>query len=131
MKYLAAPLAALAIITAVAGPASAAVCDRTIRLTATPAGRAIMADGRARLRSDARNRQSFRVESTAFVPDGTVLRVFANGVLAGTATVAFNRATLDVNNRLNPLPAGLDPVCAITQVLVADPAGTTILTGMF
>lgn len=90
-----------------------------------------MADGRARLRSDARARQSFRVEITAFVPDGTVLSVFANGVLAGTAAVAFNRAVLDVNNRANPLPAGLDPVCAITQVLVADPAGTTILTGMF
>jgi len=131
LKYATAVLAGLALVTTLAGPASAAVCDRRIRLIPTPAGRAIMADGRARVRSDARGRQSFVVEITAFVPNGTVLSVTANGVPAGTAAVMFNRAVLDVNNAASPLPAGLDPVCGITQLLVADPAGTVILTGMF
>jgi hypothetical protein len=131
IKYVTAALAGLAFVATLAGSSSAAVCSRTIRLKATPAGLAIRADGRARVRSDARGRQSLVVEITAFVPDGTVLSVSANGVLAGTAAVMFNRAVLDLNNAANPLPAGLDPVCGITQVLVADPAGTVILTGMF
>jgi len=131
VKYVAATIAALALGAAMAGAASAAVCSRTIRLKATPAGLAIRADGRARVRSDARGRQSFVVEITAVVPNGTVLSVSANGVAAGTATVMFNRAVLDLNNAAAPLPAGLDPVCGITQLLVADPAGTVILTGMF
>jgi len=131
LKYVAGVLAGLALVATLAGAASAATCSRTIRLVPTPAGIAIRADGRARVRADARGRQSFVVEITAFVPNGTVLSVTANGIPAGTATVMFNRAVLDVNNGVSPIPAGLDPVCAITQVLVADPAGTVILTGMF
>jgi len=130
-KFVTAAVAAVALVATMAAPSSAATCSRTIRLVATPAGAAIRADGRARVRADARGRQSFVVEITAFVPNGTVLSVIANGVPAGTATVMFNRAVLDLNNAAAPLPAGLDPVCAITQLLVADPAGTVILTGMF
>src|SRR5262249_50513138 len=130
-KLITAALAAVALVSLLETPASAAVCDKTIRLTATAAGADVQADGRARLRSDARGRQSFRVEISVALPNGTLLTVSANGVVAGTAEVIAGRAVLDLNNAAAPLPAGIDPVCAITSVSVADPAGAILLTGAF
>ena len=130
-KLLLAAMAALTLLPLAAAPASAAVCDKNIRLVATAAGANANADGRARLRSDDRNRQSLRVEITVAFRDGTPLSVTANGIAAGTAVVIVGRAVLDLNNRVDPLPAGLDPVCSITQIAVSDPAGTVILTGSF
>src|SRR5262245_26523193 len=105
------------------------VCDQTIRLTVTAAGRRIKADGNARIRSDASN-QSFRVETDVFVPKGTAFSVFADGAQVGTMKARAHRAVLDLERELGTLPAGLDP-CAIKQVDVKDASGTSILTGSF
>src|SRR5262249_23260899 len=60
--HLVRALAAVALPATLHAPAAAAPCDKTIRLTATAAGQDVQADGRARLRADAKGRQSLRVE---------------------------------------------------------------------
>ena len=134
-KRLTATVLTLAMVLALAAYASAAVCDKKIRLAATAAGQAINADGNARVRSRPRGlatRQGFTVEVTAAVANGTTFTVFANGQPAGTMTIAFGRGVLDLSNAGGTvLPAGVDPVCSIGSVVVADGAGTILLTGSF
>ena len=57
----------------------------------------------------------------------TQLLVIANGLPAGTVTVAGGRAALDLNNATGPLPAGVDPVCQIGPIWVTDAGQTTAL----
>src|SRR5215470_5639710 len=125
----------LAMALGVASYASAAVCDKTIRLTATPAGQAIRADGRARVRSAPKGlgtRQSFTAEISAAVPDGTTYTVSANGFTAGVITIVAGRGAMTVSNDAGMvLPAGVDPVCSIRSVVVTDGPGTAVLTGSF
>ena len=110
----------------------ATTCDDTIVLTTTSAGRAINADGNARIRTDARGRQSFRVEIDANVHNGTTFDVYADGVLAGTLKVRAHRGQLEVDNEHGrSIPSGLDPVCSIKQVAVRNSAGTDVLDGTF
>ena len=110
-------------------------CAKAINLVASPAGQAIAAQGRARVRAFFNNGvfvQDFVVEVGALVPNGTVFMVFANGLPAGTITIIAGRGVLDVNNQPpNVLPAGTDPVCAIGPVIVTNGAGATILSGTF
>ena len=107
-------------------------CDDTIVLAVSSAGRAINADGNARIRTDARNRESFRVEMDADVHNGTVFTVTADGVQAGTIKMKAHRGVLEVDNEHGrSLPTGLDPVCAIKQVVVTDSRGNTVLDGSF
>ena len=110
-------------------------CAKAINLVASPAGVAIAAQGKARVNAFLNNGvlvQKFVVEVNAVVPNGTTFMVFANGLPAGTITIAFGKGVLDVNNvPPSVLPAGTDPVCSITTVIVTDAAGNTILSGTF
>jgi hypothetical protein len=116
-------------------PVGGVGCGKSITLVASPAGQAIAAQGKARVRAFLNNGvlvQDFVVEMAAVVPNGTTFMVFANGLPAGTITIVFGRGVLDVNNQPpNVLPAGTDPVCSIGPVIVTDAAGNTILSGSF
>src|SRR5437899_11875053 len=106
-------------------------CGKGINLTASPAGRLIGASGKARVRAILNAgflNQDFVVEMAAVVPDGTTFMVFANGLPAGTITIALGHGRLAVTNvPPSVLPAGTDPVCSILPVIVTDGAGNTIL----
>jgi len=135
MRTLTAATLGLAMMLGAATYASAD-CQKSIRLVASPAGKAIAADGRARVRAQTRTptfvKQDLTVEMTAVVPNGTTFMVFANGQPMGTITIVFNVGRLVVNNEApNVLPAGTDPVCSIGPVIVTDGAGNTILSGSF
>ena len=135
MRTLTAATLGLAMMLGAATYASAD-CQKSIRLVASPAGKAIAADGRARVRAQTRTptfvKQDLTVEMTAVVPNGTTFMVFANGQPMGTITIVFNVGRLVVNNEApNVLPAGADPVCSIGPVIVTDGAGNTILSGSF
>ena len=111
-------------------------CAKAINLTASPAGVLIAASGKARVRASLNAgflNQDFVVEMAAVVPDGTTFMVFANGLPAGTITMALGHGRLAVANAPPPsvLPAGTDPVCSIGPVIVADGGGNTILSGTF
>jgi len=110
-------------------------CAKAINLTASPAGQAIAAKGKARVRAIPNAgflNQDFVVEMAALVPDGTTFMVFANGLPAGTITIALGHGALSVTNvPPSVLPAGTDPVCSIVPVIVTDGAGNTILSGRF
>ena len=110
-------------------------CGKSINLTASPAGTLIGASGKARVRASLNAgflNQDFVVEMAAVVPDGTTFMVFANGLPAGTITIALGRGRLAVTNvPPSVLPAGTDPVCSILPVIVTDGAGNTILSGSF
>ena len=111
-------------------------CAKAINLTASPAGKAIGATGKARVRAFPNAgilNQDFVVEMAAVVPDGTTFMVFANGLPTGMITIALGHGRLAVTNVPPPnvLPAGTDPVCSILPVIVADGAGNTILSGSF
>ncbi len=110
-------------------------CAKGINLTASPAGKAIAASGKARVRAIPNAgflNQDFVVEMAALVPDGTTFMVFANGLPAGTITIALGHGRLAVTNvPPSVLPAGTDPVCSILPVIVTDGAGNTILSGSF
>jgi len=115
---------------------ASADCQKSIRLVASPAGKAIAADARARVRAQTRTptfvKQDLVVEMSALVPDGTTFMVFANGQPVGTITIVFGVGRLVVNNEgANVLPAGANPVCSIGPVIIADGAGNTILSGSF
>src|SRR5262245_58137060 len=69
-----------------------ATCDESIRLSVTPAGNAINADGSARIRSDAQGNQDFRVEITVRVAKGTVFNVIVDGTQVGTMAARARRA---------------------------------------
>jgi len=72
------------------------------------------------------------LEMSALVPNGTTFMVFNNGLPAGTVTITFGVGRLALDNEAgHVLPAGTDPVCSITTVIVTDAAGNTILSGTF
>jgi len=110
-------------------------CAKGINLTASPAGQAIAATGKARVRAIPQVgflNQDFVVEMAAVVADGTTFMVFANGQPAGTITIALGHGRLAVTNvPPSVLPAGTDPVCSIRPVIVTDGAANTILSGSF
>jgi len=114
-------------------------CRATTVLQPTPFGQTIAATGTAVKRSDKNGlRQTFTVEADAAVAAGTVFAVFVNGTsLAGTITMALPLGavvaigTLDLSNANAALPVGVNPVCAITSVVVTDAAGNILLTGSF
>lgn len=118
-------------------PGAANQCGAKIRLQATPAGQALAAAGNASKRVS-KGRQVFVVEVNGLIPAGTVFAVFVNGTtLAGTLTMALplgavrSVGALDLDTNLGALPLGVDPVCAITSVVVSDLAGNIILSGSF
>jgi len=107
---------------------AAADCGDRIVLSATADGAAVAASGVAYVGSmEASAQQTFSVLVSIAVPDGTQLLVIANGLPAGTVTVAGGRAALDLNNATGPLPAGVDPVCQIGPIWVTDAGQTTAL----
>ena len=135
MRTLTATALGLAMMLGAATYASAD-CQKSIRLVASPAGKAIAADGRARVRAQTRTptfvKQDLVVEMSALVPNGTTFMVFANGQPMGTITIVFGVGRLVVNNEgANVLPVGADPVCSIKTIIVTDGAGNTILSGTF
>src|SRR3989442_7912808 len=135
MRALTAATLDLAMMLGAATYASAD-CQKSIRLVASPAGKAIAADARARVRAITKTptfvKQDLVVEMSALVPNGTTFLVFANGQPMGTITIVFGVGRLVVNNEgANVLPAGADPVCSIGPVIVTDGAGSTILSGSF
>lgn len=128
-KQVAAVLAGCSLAFVMADHASAADCRKRISLTSTHA--ALDASGKAKVRAR-RAKQSFNVEAEANAPDGTTYLVFANGQPAGTITLALGEGELELNNNNGKvLPAGVDPVCSITDVQVVDTAGTVVLQGSF
>ena len=110
-------------------------CAKAINLKASPAGQAVAATGKARVRAIPNAgflNQDFVVEMAALVPDGTTFMVFANNQPAGTITIALGHGALSVTNvPPSVLPAGTDPVCSIIPVAVTDGLGNTILKGSF
>jgi hypothetical protein len=145
MRRLTATVASLVILLGAANYAAAkggvppvqpaGGCAKAINLKASPAGVAITATGKARVRAFPQVgflNQDFVVEMAAVVPDGTTFMVFANGQPAGTITIAVGHGALRVTNvPPSVLPAGSDPVCSILSVIVADGAGNLILSGSF
>ena len=135
MRTLTAAALGLAMMLGAASSASAD-CDKTIRLVASPAGKVIAADGRVRVRAKTVSptfvKQNYVLEMSALVPNGTTFMVFNNGLPAGTITINFGVGRLALDNEAgHVLPAGTDPVCSITTVIVTDAAGNTILSGTF
>ncbi len=107
-------------------------CRGEIRLTATEAGAAIAAEGRAELRSQDQGReQRFKVEVRARVDDGTTFAVLANGEFVGTITMRGFEGELRFDNEEGPLPPAIDPVCCVSTVDVVDGDHTVILHGEF
>ena len=106
-------------------------CGDRIVLSVTADGDAVAASGVAYVGSDeASMTQTFSVQVSAGVSDGTQLLVFANGLPAGTVTVAGGMATLHLSAATGALPAGVDPVCEIGPIWVTDAAQTaTLLLG--
>jgi len=145
MRTLTATAASLVLLLGVANYAAAkgglppvqpaGGCAKGINLTASPAGQAIAAKGKARVRAVLNAGfldQDFVVEIAALVPDGTTFMVFANGLPAGTITIVLGHGFLAVTNvPPSVLPAGTDPVCSIRPVIVTDAAANTILSGTF
>ena len=126
-------------IIGVPGQASAADCRVRIGLAPTASGSALAATGKAEKRSQKLGaRQTLTVEA-----DAAVAAVFVNGAngvsLAGTITMALPLGavvavgTLDLSNaNVTPLPAGVDPVCAISAIVVTDSVSfDPILIGSF
>lgn len=105
---------------------AAADCGDRIVLSATADGDAVAASGGAYVGSLAAH-ETFSVQVSADVPDGTQLVVFANGLAAGTVTVVGGLASLDLSNATGALPAGVDPVCQIGPISVTDADQTTTL----
>src|SRR5262249_60599076 len=105
-------------------PPAAGGCAKKINLVASPAGKAIAAQGTAAVRTAAKIgfvQQNLEVAVRAAVADGTTFMVFANGLPAGTITIVLGRGVLSLDNEPpNVLPAGVDPVCAIGPVVVTD-----------
>ena len=135
MRTLTAATLGLAMMLGAATYASAD-CQKSIRLVASPAGKAIAADGRVRVRAQTRTptfvKQNYVCEMSALVPNGTTFMVFNNGLPAGTITINLGVGRLALDNEAgHVLPAGTDPVCSIKTVIVTDAAGNTILSGTF
>lgn len=95
-------------------------------LTPTPAGAAIGAGGRVELRAQ-EQRQRFKAEIEANVPDGTVFQVMANGTLMGRVAIRFGEAELELDTDASLLPPGLGSVASITTVQVTDSNGSVVL----
>lgn len=76
--------------------------------------------------------QRFKVSMDARVADGTTFVVYVNGMPAGMITITLGSGELDINNHDGAiLPAGLDPVCNISSVLVTDGAANPVIEGRF
>jgi len=110
---------------------AAADCSDRITLDATSNGEDFAASGRAEIRSLERGeQQTFTVQVSVEVPDGTDLFVYANGLPADKITVVQGVGTLDLSTGSGAFPAGAD-VCTIGPVWVTDASGTTLLDGSF
>ena len=110
---------------------AAADCSDRITLDATSSGEDYAAAGRAEIRSlEAGEQQSFIVQVSVAVPDGTDLFVYANGQPANKITVVQGVGTLSLSTGDGAFPEGAD-VCTIGPVSVTDAGGTTLLDGSF
>ncbi|MGE0885460.1 MAG: hypothetical protein AB7P14_18080 [Blastocatellales bacterium] len=78
-------------------------------------------------------RQRFRVSMDARVAEGTTYSVYADGILAGVVIIdAFGVGELEISNdNGKPMPAAVNPVCAIRMVEVRDLNGIVVLSGNF
>jgi hypothetical protein len=106
--------------------------SRQIPLATTQAGLAISAEGHVDIRLQGQ-RQRLKVEVEARVPDGTVFRVFANGVELRPITIHFGEGEFEFDSENGgQLPGGLSPG-AITPVAVTSASGafTPVLVAQF
>ncbi|MBI4637081.1 MAG: hypothetical protein HY727_12095 [Candidatus Rokubacteria bacterium] len=113
-----------------AGQAAAADCREKIDLAPTSAGVATDTSGKAEVRARG-SRQRFKVSMDSRVADGTTYLVFANGLPAGTITIALGDGELELDSKYKGLPEGVDPVCGITTVDITDATGLVVLQGNF
>ena len=104
------------------------VARKTVPLSPTAAGVAIDASGRVEVRARGWE-QHFEVGMDAAVPDGTTFLVFANGLPAGTITIASGAGDFYINNNEQVLPIGVDPVCDMGTVEIRDGNNGVLLRG--
>jgi hypothetical protein len=120
-----------AVLAMVVNFAEASDCRKKISLDATSAGAAIDSSGTAEVRAQGA-KQRFKVSMDARVADGTTFAVLADGLLAGTITIALGDGELELNNNNGKtLPAGVAPVCEIGTVEVKDGGSNLVLNGSF
>lgn len=106
-------------------------CFNKISLSPTDVGVANDISGKVAFEENGSS-QRFKVSMDARVADGTTFVVFANGMPAGMITITLGSGELDLNNHDGAiLPAGLDPICNISSVLVTDGAGNPVIEGIF
>jgi hypothetical protein len=128
MRAIVMSLVAVSLVMLALPHVAAADCGDRIVLSSTADGDAVGASGVAYVgANDASMTQTFIVQVSAAIADGTQLLVFANGLQAGTVTVSGGMATLDLSAANGALPAGADPVCQIGPIWVTDAGQTTTL----
>ncbi len=94
-------------------------------LMATPAG--LMIDAHATVETRVQGqRQRFKIEVEADVPDNTEFRVLANGMGLGNLMIRFDEAEFELDENAT-LPAGLNSVSDIKTVAVVASDGTVVL----
>jgi len=106
------------------------VARKTVSLSPTAAGVAIDASGRVEVRARGWE-QHLEVGMDAAVADGTTFLVFANGLPAGTITIASGAGDFCINNNEQVLPIGVDPVCDMSTVEIRDGNNRVLLRGVF
>ena len=111
-----------------AGTPAAAQDRSRVEMAATAAGATLSAHGDAEVRTQ--GSQRFRVQVEANAPDGTELKVFANGIEVGTVKVRFGQAELQIEDGA-PLPAGIESMAAIKTVKVTTVKGDSLLEAKF
>ncbi len=98
-------------------------------LMTTSAGQSVRASGfwETRVRGD---RERFKVEIDANMPDGATFLVLVNSLAAGSIVLKLHEGELELDTNDNKvLPEGVRPVGAIRSVQVLAPDGTVILEG--
>jgi len=106
------------------------VARKTVSLSPTAAGVALDASGRVEVHARGWE-QHFEVGMDAAVADGTTFLVFANGLPAGTITIASGAGNFYVSNNDQVLPIGVDPVCEMSTVEIRDGNSRVLLRAAF
>lgn len=107
-------------------------CQKKITLSVTATSNRDDLSGIAEARSVGK-RQRFRVSMDARVAEGTTYSVYADGNLAGVVIIdAFGVGELEISNdNGKPMPAVINPLCAIRLLEVRDSNGIVVLSGSF
>lgn len=107
-------------------------CQKKTALNVTAASNRDDISGTAEARSLGK-RQRFKVSMDARVVEGMVYAVYADGNLVGTITIdAFGTGELEISNdNGKPMPAAINPICAVRTVDVRDLNGVSVLSGSF